>query len=205
MVVSSRDPDRCAAAAQEINETFPDAALAVPANIGFKEDLRRLVAMTRERIGPIDILVCNAATNPYFGPIGGISDEQFQKILSNNILSNHWLVQMVLPDMKAKGEGSIILISSTGGFIGSRMIGPYNISKAAGLHLVRNLASELGPFNIRVNGIAPGLVRTEFSRALWSDAESAARIIDRTALGRLADPEEMAAAAVFWLEPVAAI
>ena len=108
------------------------------------------------------MLVCNAASNPYYGPMAGISDEQFRKILDNNVIANHWLISMAAPEMLERGEGSIIIVSSIGGLTSSTMIGAYNISKAADFQLARNLAAEFGPKGVRVNCIAPGLVQDRF-------------------------------------------
>jgi NAD(P)-dependent dehydrogenase (short-subunit alcohol dehydrogenase family) len=127
----------------------------------------------------------------------GISDEQFEKILRNNILANHWLVQCAAPGMMDRRDGSIILVSSIGGFRGSPVIGAYNVSKAADLQLARNLAVELGPYNIRVNSIAPGLIRTDFARALWEDEANLARALSGTPLGRIGEPGDIGGAAVF--------
>ncbi len=121
------------------------------------------------QLGRIDILVCNAASNPYYGPMGGISDDQFRKILENNVIANHWLIQMVAPEMIERKAGSIIIVSSIGGLKASAVIGAYNISKAADFQLARNLAAEFGPHQVRVNCIAPGLIRTDFAKALWEN------------------------------------
>lgn len=167
VVISSRRPDSCEATARDINTRFGEGkAVAIAANISDKDALARLVAQTRQRWGSIDVLVCNAATNPYYGPMSGIADDQFRKILSNNILSNHWLIQMVAEEMVARGDGAIIIISSVGGLVGSPNLGAYNVSKSADFQLVRNLAVELGTQGVRVNAIAPGLIRTDFARAL---------------------------------------
>ena len=151
----------------------------------------------RAAFGRIDVLVCNAATNPYYGPMLGISDEQFRKVLENNVLANHWLIQLVAPEMVERRGGVIIVVSSVGGLIGSDLIGAYNISKAADFQLVRNLAVELGVHNIRVNAIAPGTVRTRFARALWEDPTAEAALNAATPLGRIGEPDEIAGAAVF--------
>ena len=143
------------------------------------------------------MLVCNAASNPYHGPMSGIEDGQFRKILENNVIANHWLIQMVAPQMIARREGSIIVISSIAGLKGSEVIGAYGISKAADLQLARNLAVELGPHNIRVNCIAPGLIKTDFARALWEDPEGLKERMATPPLRRIGQPDEIAGAAVF--------
>ena len=198
VVVSSRKADVCVAAAEEINRAVErKAAVAIPANISSKDDLRRLVDETDRLFGRIDILVCNAASNPYYGPMSGISDEQFRKILDNNVLSNHWLIQMAAPGMIARQDGSIIIVSSIGGMKGSPVIGAYDVSKAADFQLARNLAVEWGGHNVRVNCIAPGLVRTDFARALWENPETLRRATSSTPLKRIGEPDEVAGAAVF--------
>ena len=198
VVISSRKAGPCDEAAAEINASCGEGrAIAVPASISSKEDLRRLVDETMRAFGRIDILVCNAATNPYFGPTTGVGDDQFRKILENNVIANNWLISMVAPQMLERKEGSIIIVSSIGGLRGSPVIGPYNISKAADFQLARNLAVELGPQNVRVNCIAPGLVRTDFARALWENPEILKRATATTPLMRIAEPDEIAGAAVF--------
>jgi NAD(P)-dependent dehydrogenase (short-subunit alcohol dehydrogenase family) len=197
VVISSRKAGPCEEVAAAINEEHAGRAIAIPANISSKEDLQRLVDETREAFGKIDILVCNAASNPYFGPMSGISDDAFHKILGNNIVSNHWLIHMVAPEMRARRDGVIIIISSVGGLRGSSMLGAYGISKAADFQLARNLAQELSPDNIRVNCIAPGLVKTDFARALWDTPEAERRSSSTTPLRRLGEPDDIAGAAVF--------
>ena len=197
VVISSRKADACAEAAEAINAKRPGAAIVVPANISSKEELQNLVDETKRQWGKVDILVCNAASNPYYGPLGGISDDQFRKILDNNIISNHWLIQMVAPEMIERREGSIIIVSSIGGLKGSPVIGAYNISKAADFQLARNLAQEFGPHQVRVNCIAPGLIRTDFARALWENPATLKMVTASTPLQRIGEPEEIAGAAVF--------
>ena len=198
VVISSRKADACEAAAAEINDAVGRrAAIAIPCNIAVKEALQQLVSETERAFGKIDILVCNAASNPYFGPMGNMSDEQFTKILQNNIVSNHWLIQMVAPAMRERKDGSIMIISSIGGLRGTEVLGAYAISKAADMQLARNLAAEFGPDNVRVNTIAPGLVRTDFARALWENPEILKRSTERTPLRRIGEPDEIAGAAVF--------
>lgn len=203
VVISSRKAGPCEEVAAEINARHPGHAIAVPANISSKEDLQRLVDETRQAFGKVDILVCNAATNPFFGPMSKISDDAFRKILDNNIIANHWLVQMVAPEMIERRDGAVIIISSIGGLRGSTGIGAYNISKAADFQLARNLAVELGPHNIRVNCIAPGLVKTDFARALWDTPEAEKRSSAGNPLRRLGEPDDIAGAAVFLASPAA--
>lgn len=204
VVVSSRKAPACEEVADAINaEHGEGTAIAVAASISSKEELQQLVQSTTEKLGEVDILVCNAATNPYYGPMEGIKDEQFEKILSNNVISNHWLVQMVAPGMRQRKDGAIIIVSSLGGMLGSTVIGAYNISKAADFQLARNLAAEFGPDNVRVNCIAPGLVKTDFARALWEDPEMLKQITSTAPLQRIGLPEEIAGAAVFLASPAA--
>lgn len=198
VVISSRKAPACEETAEAINARFgAGTAIAQPANISSKEDLQALVDAANAAFGRIDILVCNAATNPYAGPMAGITDDQFQKILHNNVISNHWLIQMVAPQMLERKDGSIIVISSIGGLRGNALIGAYNISKAADMQLVRNLAVEWGPSNVRVNCIAPGLVQTDFARYLWENPELLKTVTDPAPLKRIGQPDEIAGAAVF--------
>ena len=198
VVISSRKLAACDEVAAEINAQHgAGRAIAVAANISSKEALQGLIDQTLAAFGRIDTLVCNAASNPYYGPLGGISDEQFRKILDNNIVANHWLVSMVAPQMRERKAGSIIIVSSIGGLRGSSIIGAYCISKAADMQLARNLAVEFGPDNIRVNCIAPGLIRTDFARALWENPEALAARNAETPLRRIGDPDEIAGAAVY--------
>lgn len=197
VVISSRKQDACEEVANAINAAGKGKAIAVAASISDKEALQHLVDETRRQFGRIYVLVCNAASNPYFGPMAGITDDQFRKIMDNNVLSNHWLTSMVAPEMLERGEGSIVIVSSVGGITSSTVIGAYNISKAADLQLVRNLAAEFGPKGVRVNAIAPGLVRTDFARALWENPEILKRVTAVSALKRIGEPREIAGAAVF--------
>ena len=198
VVISSRKQDACDAVAAEINAKFgAGTAIAVAANISDKVGLQHLVDETRAAFGRIDVLVCNAASNPYYGPQAGISDEQFRKVLDNNIVSNHWLIAMVAPEMRERRGGSIVIISSIGGIRGTPIIGAYAISKAADMQLARNLAHEFGPDNVRVNCIAPGLIKTDFARALWEDPARIAESNQRVPLRRIGEPEEIAGAVVF--------
>jgi NAD(P)-dependent dehydrogenase (short-subunit alcohol dehydrogenase family) len=202
VVISSRKAEACQEAAGAINAKHGEGtAIVVPANISSKEALQNLADETRRQLGKVDILVCNAASNPYYGPMAGISDEQFRKILENNVIANHWLIQMVAPEMLERKEGTIIIISSIGGLTASEVIGAYNISKAADFQLARNLAAEFGPAGVRVNCIAPGLVRTDFARALWENPDTLKAVTRGTPMRRIGEPHEIAGAAVFLAAP----
>jgi NAD(P)-dependent dehydrogenase (short-subunit alcohol dehydrogenase family) len=172
-------------------------AVAIPANIGDKAQLVNLVNETRRHWGRIDVLVCNAASNPYYGPMGQMPDDAFNKILQNNVVSNHWLANLVLPEMAARKDGVVIIVSSIGGLKGTAVLGAYGISKAADMQLARNLAVEWGPHNIRVNCIAPGLVKTDFARALWENPEVLTKYETQTPLRRIGEPDDIGGIAVF--------
>ena len=198
VVVSSRKLDQCEVAVEKINAKCGEgSAIAVACNIGHKDQLQALVDTTHERLGPIDILVGNAGVNPFYGPMSEIPDWAFDKIMTSNVRSNHWLCQMVAPDMIAKGSGSMMITSSAGAFIPSTVLGTYNISKLADIALVRNLAAELGPHGIRVNAICPGLIRTDFARALWDTPEAKKRSEERIPLRRLGESADLKGIAVF--------
>jgi NAD(P)-dependent dehydrogenase (short-subunit alcohol dehydrogenase family) len=198
VVISSRKAAPCDEVAAAINARHGEGrAIAIPANISSKAELQHLVEETQRRLGPIDTLVCNAATNPYYGPLAGIEDDQFRKILENNVIANHWLIGFAAPSMIERRQGSIVIVSSIGGLRGSPVIGAYNISKAADFQLARNLAVEFGPHNVRINCIAPGLIRTDFARALWEDEAMLAQRMATTPLKRIGEPDEIAGAAVF--------
>lgn len=198
VVVSSRKADACERVAKAINdERGRKAAAPIPCNINYKEQIEHLVRQTHAKWGKIDVLVCNAAINPYFGPQMEISDEAFDKIMGANVRSNHWLCQQVLPEMAQRNDGSIIIVSSIGGMKGSTVIGAYCISKAADFQLARNIAVEYGPHNVRANCIAPGLIQTDFARALWEDPGRLEYSTRNTPLRRIGQPDEIAGAAVF--------
>jgi NAD(P)-dependent dehydrogenase (short-subunit alcohol dehydrogenase family) len=198
VVVSSRKAGPCEEVAAAINARHgAGTAIAIPANISSKDDLRRLADETTKTFGKIDILVCNAASNPYYGPLAEIADDQFRKILDNNIISNNWLISFVAPQMRARKDGAIVIVSSIGGLKGNDIIGAYNISKAADFQLARNLAVEFGRDNVRVNCIAPGLIKTDFAKALWDNPETLKASTARTPLKRIGMPDEIAGAAIF--------
>ncbi|MCP4005940.1 MAG: glucose 1-dehydrogenase [bacterium] len=196
VVVSSRKLDACENVVEGIRERGGEA-IAVACNISYKEELQNLVDEARKAFGQIDVCVCNAAVNPYFGTSQDIPDSAFDKVMNCNIRSNHWLCQMVIPEMAEHGDGSVIIVSSVGGLIGSRELGAYGISKAADMQIARNLAVEWGPKNVRINCIAPGLIRTDFARALWENPVIYEQTVKNYPLRRIGEPEEVAGAAVF--------
>ena len=196
VVISSRNQDVCDDVAADI-VAKGGRAIGISCNINYKEQLESLVEKTNSAFGDIDILVCNAALNPYFGPSQEIPDEAFDKVMHANIGSVHRLCQLVIPNMKKLGGGSVVIISSIGGLKGSGSLGAYAISKAADMQMARNLAVEWGPDNIRVNCIAPGLVRTDFARALWEDPNIYKSTVANYPLRRIGEPDEIAGAAVF--------
>ncbi len=196
VVVSSRKPAAC----EEVRDAIVakgGQAIVIPCNIGSKEELQRLVDETKKAYGPVDVLVCNAAVNPHFGPSQEIPDSAFDKVMATNIRSNHWLCQMTIPSMAERGGGSVIIVSSIGGLKGSDKLGAYGISKAADMQMARNLAVEWGPRKVRVNCIAPGLVRTDFARALWENPDIYAATVKNYPLRRIGEPAELAGAAVY--------
>ncbi len=200
VVVSSRKLDACEAVVQSIKSKGGEAA-AIACNIGRKEDLQTLVDSSIKHYGDIDVLVCNAAVNPYYGPSINMPDEAYDKVMNSNVRSNFWLCNMVLPQMAARGGGSIIIISSIAGLLGSPTLGVYGLSKAADMALARNLCAEWGPKNIRANCIAPGLVRTDFAKALWDDPAVYEKTVKVHPLRRIGEPDEIAGAAVFLAGP----
>ena len=200
VVISSRKLDACEEVASAIRARGGQA-VARACHIGRKEELQALVDATNKEWGRIDILVCNAAVNPYFGPSVNMPDEAYDRIMNSNVRSNFWLCNMVAPQMAQRREGSIIIVSSIGGFQGSNTLGVYCISKAADMQLARNLAVEWGVHNVRANCIAPGLVRTDFARALWENPEILRKTVETSPLQRIGEPDEIAGAAVFLAPP----
>jgi NAD(P)-dependent dehydrogenase (short-subunit alcohol dehydrogenase family) len=198
VMLSSRKLDQCRTAAAQINtKCGAERAFAFACNAGYKDQLEALVQATREQLGPIDIAVGNAGVNPFYGPMSKLPDEAWDKIMSTNVKANHWLAQLVAPDMIARGSGSIMITSSTGAFAPSLTIGAYNISKLAVIGLVRNLAAELGPKGVRVNAICPGLIRTDFAQALWDTPEAEQRSREQIPLRRLGEADDLKGIAVF--------
>lgn len=198
VVVSSRKLDQCEAACEQINDRCGEgAAIPIACNIGYKEQLEALVKETHDRLGAIDVLIANAGVNPFYGPMSKIPDDAFDKIMNSNVRSNHWLCHMVAPDMVEKGRGSIAITSSTGAFSPSEMLGTYAVSKLADIGLVRNLALEYGPSGVRVNAICPGLIKTDFAKALWDNPEAKANAETNTPLRRLGEADDLKGLAVF--------
>jgi len=196
VVISSRKEDKCNEVAQAIRKDGGEV-LAIPCNISDHAQLQALVDKTIAEWGQIDILVCNAAVNPFYGPMSDVPEDAYDKIMDTNIKSNLWLCNMVLPQMAERKDGAVIIVSSIGGLKGHDKLGIYGLSKAADMQLARNLAVEWGPHNIRANCIAPGLVKTDFARALWEDPEATKRAVSAYPIGRLGEPEDIAGAAVF--------
>ncbi len=196
VVVSSRKADVCETVAKDIRDAG-GKAVVIPCHVSHKDQLQNLVDRTVAECGGIDIVVANAAVNPYMGPAAGVSDDVYERVMGTNVRSNFWLSNMVCPHLAARGGGSFIIISSIGGLIGSPVIGLYGISKAADIALVRNIAVEWGPQNVRANAIAPGLVRTDFARALWEDPARYKKTTRDAPLGRIGEPDEIAGAAIY--------
>jgi NAD(P)-dependent dehydrogenase (short-subunit alcohol dehydrogenase family) len=196
VVISSRKADVCEQVATALKDKGYEA-IAIPCHVGKKDDLQNLVNKTNEAWGSIDVLVCNAATNPVYGPTAEMTDEAWDKIMDTNVKGIFWLTNMVLPQMAQKGEGAVVLISSIAGIRGNTTIGTYGVSKAAEAALARNLAVEWGPKGIRINSIAPGLIKTDFARTLWEDPVRVKRAEDKTPLRRIGDPVDIAGLAVF--------
>lgn len=196
VVISSRKQDACETVAEEIKASGGEA-MVVPCNVSHHDQLRNLVDATLSAWGRIDCLVCNAAVNPYYGPLAEIPESAYDKIMDTNVKSNLWLCNMVLPQMAEREDGTVIIVSSVAAFIGSSSLGAYGLSKAADVALARNLAVEWGAKNIRANTLNPAIIRTDFARALWENPKIYEAATRSYALGRIGEPEEVAGAAVF--------
>ena len=196
VVISSRKADVCKEVADGINKSGGDAHV-IACNISRRNEVEALIAGATKPYGKIDILVCNAAVNPYYGPLLDITEEAFDKIMGSNVKSNIWLCALAIPQMAERGKGSVVIISSIGGLRGSTVIGAYGISKAADFALCRSLAGEWGPKGVRVNCVVPGLVKTDFARALWEDEERLKRRCATTPLRRIGEPDEIAGAVAY--------
>jgi len=197
VIISSRKLDICEQTAVEINTKLgSEVAYAIPANISDDDQLENLVNETRKKIGKIDVLICNAATNPFMGSMLDMPIEKFDKVMHNNIRSNQILCNLVLPEMISNEDGSIIIISSIAAIKGSPILGAYNISKAADVMIVKNIAAEFGHKNIRANSIAPGLIKTDFAKALWENPDILKTVLSSTPMQRIGVPDEIAGVAV---------
>lgn len=203
VVVSSRNQEPCDEVAGAIRDAG-GSAIAVPCNISHRDQLESLVDRTLAEWGALDILVCNAAVNPYFGPMAGMPDSAYDKIMNSNVRSNFWLCNLAAPHMAERGGGSIIIVSSIGGNQGSATLAVYGMSKAADSSLVKSLAVEWGPRGIRANCIAPGLIKTDFSRALWENPKLLGGVEKSTPVGRIGLPDDVGGVAVFLASPAAA-
>ena len=203
VVVSSRKAEACEAVRKELAAQGLEVR-ALPCNVSRKDEVQALVDFTVKEFGRVDIAVANAAVNPHFGPLTAIPDEAFDKVFLNNVKSVLWLASMTLPGMAERGGGSFITVGSIGGIIANTVIGAYGMSKAADHHLVRNLAAEWGPKNVRVNAIAPGLIKTDFAKALWEDEARRKEREAATPLRRLGVPRDIGGIAVFLASDAAA-
>ena len=197
VIISSRKLNICEQTADEINnEVTKELAHPIAANISDENQLDELVKKTREKLGKIDVLICNAATNPFMGSMLDMPNDKFDKVMNNNIKSNQILCNLVLPEMIDREDGSIIIISSIAAIKGSAILGAYNISKAADVMIVKNIAAEFGHKNIRANSIAPGLIKTDFAKALWENPEILKTVLGTTPMQRIGEPDEIAGVAV---------
>ena len=196
VVISSRKQEACDLVRDEIRAGGKEA-ISIACNISHKEEVEGLVKGTLEQLGRIDVVVCNAAVNPFYGSLMKLDDDAWDKTMNCNVKSGWWLTKLVVPHMVERGSGNIILISSIGAFRSTSVLGAYGISKAAEAQLARNLALELGPKGIRVNAIAPGLVKTDFAKALWSNPTILQNVEQRAPLRRIGQPVDIAGVAVF--------
>lgn len=203
VVISSRKAEPCETVAEAIRAAGGEA-VAIPCNISDKAQLNALVDQTLATWGRLDILVCNAAVNPYFGSMAEMPEEAYDKVMNCNVKSNFLLCNMAARHMAANKNGSIIIVSSIGGNQGSATLAAYGISKAADFSLAKNLAIEWGPRGIRANCIAPGLIKTDFSRALWENPKLLKNVEDGTPVRRIGEPEDIGGVAVFLASRAAA-
>ncbi len=195
VVISSRKKEACKEVAEAITKAG-GKTFVQPCNISDRDQCNALIEAATREFGKLDILVCNAASNPYHGPLLEIPDDAYEKIMNNNVRSNLWLSQVAMPEIAKAGGGSIIVISSIAAFQGMPNLGAYGISKAADLGLVRSLAIEGGQHNVRVNALCPGIIKTDFARALWEDQDVLAHVESNAPLGRIGQPDEVAGVAV---------
>lgn len=198
VVVAARKPESLEESVAAVNATGRKG-IAIPTNVRDMDALQNLVNETKNQLGRVDILVNNAATNPVFGPIANLDERAWDTVMNTNVKSAFFLSKMAREVMVAQGEGgAIINVSSTGGFRASGGLGAYSVSKAAIIMLTQVTAKEWGPDGIRVNCIAPGLIRTEFSRALWDNEERLKSSTSQSPLRRIGEADEMAGAVVYF-------
>jgi dehydrogenase/reductase SDR family protein 4 len=203
VVVSSRTEADCDTVVEHIRASG-GTATAIPCNVSHAEQLQRLVDATIAQWGRLDILVCNAAVNPYYGPMEGMPEGVYDKVMNSNARSTFVLCNMAAPHIARQGGGSIIIVSSIGGYFGSPTLAVYCIAKAAEFALARSLAVEWGPRGVRANCIAPGLVKTDFARALWEDPKRLALVEESAPLRRIGQPDDIGGVAVFLASRAAA-
>jgi NAD(P)-dependent dehydrogenase (short-subunit alcohol dehydrogenase family) len=197
VVISSRKQESLDEVATQMKEKGYNDVLPIAAHNGQKDALQNLVAQTVEQFGGLDILVNNAATNPHFGSLLDSDDGMWEKTIQVNIMGNFWLCQAAVPHMKARGRGRIINVASVNGLRPGTFQGIYSMTKAAVISLTKTLAMELASDNILVNAIAPGLVKTYFAQAIWSNDDLMAGVQARTPMQRIGEPDEIAGVAVF--------
>lgn len=202
VVISSRKAESCEAVAAAIRAKGGTAHV-IPANISRKSEVEALVAKTVEKFGRLDCVVANAAVSPYFGPMSGLEDDAFDKLMNVNVKSCFWLANMARPHMEKAGGGSVIIISSIAGIRAGGNLGGYAVSKAADFGLARALAVEWGQSNIRINCIAPGLIKTDFAKALWEDEKRRQHYERTTPLRRIGDVADIGGIAAFLASPAA--
>ena len=203
VIVSSRKAESCQEVAEEIRAAGGEAEV-IACNVSEKSQVEGLVDETIERLGCVDILVANAAANPVYGPMAEAPDAAIDKILDTNLKSHLWMAHHAFPRMVDRPGASMVIISSITGLFGNKNLGVYGISKAADFQVARNLAVEWGSKGIRVNCIAPGLVKTDFARALWENPKAVQYVNHMTPLGRMGDPDDIGGVAVFLASPAAA-
>lgn len=190
VVITSRKQAACDSTAQAIRDQGGEA-LAIASSLDDTASLAAMIEAARAHFGKIDILVCNAAINPHYGPLTDVTDEAFDKMMRCNVRSNLFLCKLVLPEMAERRDGVVQIISSIGAIRGNSVLGAYGITKAADAALVRNLAVEWGPKNIRINCIAPGLIKTDFARALWENPKLLKQFSEQLPLGRIGEPDDV--------------
>ena len=200
VVVASRKIDACVSAVREVQEKGGEA-MAVACNISHRDQCEALIEAVHTNYGRVDTFIANATVNPLYGPLAELSDEAFNKVMTSNVQSLIWFANSAMPLMAEQGGGSFIVVSSIGGLRGSSTLGAYGISKTADVGVVRSLAVEWGPKNITVNCIMPGLVKTDFARALWENDTLREDRIKRTPVRRLGEPDDIGGIAAFLASP----